>query len=275
MSVPLRIGLVGAAGNIARRLVRGLGERYEFSLFDKDARDADAINAVNIAEADTLAGQFDGLDAVIHLAAVHRGNPPFEAVLRANILGTYNVVEEAVRAGVKRVVFASTNHVQNGLAVGDLGNMGAMSAEFAASGRRLTARDDPAPDSFYGVSKLCGEDLGRYYALYLKKIAFIALRIGWSAPADPRAAPLEKVMSAPEVERHYRALFMSERDTVQLFDCALKTDRRFFVGYGTSDNSQPIFDLVETKEVLGYAPQDNADDYFREAVRLQEAADSR
>jgi nucleoside-diphosphate-sugar epimerase len=260
------IGITGAAGTIGRVLATGLAESFALRLFDRaGGRDPVAGNAIaqlDLANEADLRGRFDGLDAVIHLAASHRANPPFHEVVANNIVVTHNVLEEACRAGVKRVVFASTNHVQNGYAAADAGDMAAMSETFAASGRLISTNDPPAPDSFYGVSKLCGEDLGRYYALYLKQLTFVALRIGWVAPANPHDAPLAKITRTPDVERHYRALFLSQRDAVVLFTRALIADQVFFVGYGTSANRRPIFDLTATVEGLGYKPLDNSDTYF-------------
>ena len=59
-------------------------------------------------------GIFEGCSHVIHLAAQGSPGASFEEVLSANVVATYNVLEEAKRANVKRVVFASTNHTQHG-----------------------------------------------------------------------------------------------------------------------------------------------------------------
>jgi len=56
---------------------------------------------------------FQGLDAVIHLAAASSSLADWESVLQQNIITTYNVFEEARRAGVSKIVFASTNHTQH------------------------------------------------------------------------------------------------------------------------------------------------------------------
>jgi nucleoside-diphosphate-sugar epimerase len=264
----MKVGITGAAGLIGQRLAAGLRGKYELTLFDlkEEARgDGVSIMSADVSDREALAGRFEGLDAIIHLAAIHRSNPSFADVVRSNIVGTYNLIEEARRAKVRRIVFASTNHTQNARAASPLMDMSATSQAFVDTGKTIKPTDPPAPDSYYGVSKLCCEDLGRYYAEFLRCIEFVALRIGWSAPGNPNDAPLTKIMRSPDVERHYRALFLSERDTVHLFDRALQAKLTFLVCHATSANPQPVFDLTDTIDKLGFSPQDNSDKYFDDA----------
>src|SRR5262249_48823064 len=69
---------------------------------------------------------------------------PWDTILQANIIGCYNLFEAARQAGVKRVVFASSNH-----AVG-----------FYPRKRKIGTDVTVRPDSRYGVSKAFGEALG-------------------------------------------------------------------------------------------------------------------
>ena len=68
-------------------------------------------------------------------------------VLPANIVGAYNVYEAARQRGVKRIVFASSNHV-----IG-----------FYSQGETITPQALPRPDSYYGLSKAFGENLAQFY----------------------------------------------------------------------------------------------------------------
>lgn len=65
--------------------------------------------------ADVLAGVDDrhaGLDAVVHLGAIPApGLAPDSATFRNNMLSTYNVFQGARRAGVRRIVYASSETV--------------------------------------------------------------------------------------------------------------------------------------------------------------------
>ena len=190
------------------------------------------------------------------MAANPSPRAPWESVLQDNIVATYNVLEEARRAGVKRVIFASTNHVQDGYAI-----MRKIpftpDPSFTKSGRLIKLSDPPAPDSYYGVSKLFGEDLGRYYSR-LYGLEFISVRIGWAAPKTVPTVQREK-----NIEMHARALFFSQRDSINLFIKTLEVEADFLIVYGMSNTRNPIFDLTETKEILGYNPQDNEEEYFQ------------
>ncbi|MBN2128333.1 MAG: NAD(P)-dependent oxidoreductase [Sedimentisphaerales bacterium] len=254
-----KVGITGAAGRIGKNLAAGLAEKYELTLFYRNnkpdtVRKLDMVRA-DIAKEEETRGIFDGLDAVIHLAASPSTQTPWEDVLKNNIIGTYNVLEEARRAGVRRVVFASTNHVQNGYAVED-GPL-SLDPEFTKSGRLIKLTDPPAPDSYYGVSKVFGEDLGRYYVQF-HGLEFVSVRIGWAAP---ETLPDRKLTET--AERHLRALFFSQRDCVDLFIRTLEVKADFLVVYGVSNSRNPIFDLNETKDILGYEPRDNEEEYFR------------
>ncbi len=253
-----KVGITGAGGRIGRTLTEGLADSYELILFFRNtrpetSRDIKLVRA-DIADEAQVKGIFEGLDAVIHLAASPSTQTPWEDVLKNNIVGTYNVLEEARRAGVRRIIFASTNHVQNGYATEN----GPMSLDpaFLEKGKLIKLTDPPAPDSYYGVSKAFGEDLGRYYVRF-HGLEFISVRIGWAAPKTFPDRKMDATM-----ERHMRALFFSQRDCVDLFIKTLEVDADFMVVYGVSNNRNPIFDLAETKELLGYEPRDGEEEYF-------------
>lgn len=252
------VGITGAAGRIGKNLTEGLADSYELTLFIRSTqpdttRDLKVVKA-DIADAEDMDGAFEGLDAVIHLAASPSTMAPWNDVLKNNIIGTYNVLEEARRAKVQRVIFASTNHVQNGYAV-ETGPT-TLDPDFLKRGKLIQLSDPPAPDSYYGASKSFGEDLGRYYVQY-HGLEFISVRIGWAAPEKLPDNDWDESR-----ERHLRALFFSQRDCVNLFIRTLEVDTDFMVVYGVSNSSIPIFDLTETKELLGYEPQDSEIKYF-------------
>lgn len=254
-----KVGITGAGGRIGRTLTEGLADKYELTLFIRNTQ-PDTSRNLKIVKADLskeeeVEGIFGGLDAVIHMAANPSTRAPWESILQDNIVATYNVLEEARRAGVKRVIFASTNHVQDAYAMGE--TPFSLDPSFTERGRLIKLSDPPAPDSLYGVSKLFGEDLGRYYSL-LYGLEFVSVRIGSAAP---KTAPLLPAEKGTEMLR--RALFFSQRDCVDLFTKTLEVEADFLVVYGVSNTRYPIFDLTETKEILGYNPQDNEEEYFQ------------
>ena len=150
-----------------------------------------------------------GADSVIHLGG-HSVEGPWDQILQANIIGCYNLFEAARQAGVKRVIFASSNH-----AVG-----------FYPRKRKIGTDVTVRPDSRYGVSKAFGEALG---ALYSDKHGMVVtcLRIG---NVGPRPLDVRRL-----------SIWVSPEDIVQLFRIGLEhPDIRFEILYGASDNEASL-----------------------------------
>ena len=55
-----------------------------------------------------MASAIDGMDAVLHIAAVPDPGASFDDVLSSNIVGTHNVLEGCPQGGVRRLVYASS-----------------------------------------------------------------------------------------------------------------------------------------------------------------------
>ena len=254
------VGMTGASGGIGSMLVDGLAEHYELVLFDVD----DELNqkyggnhktvVADFSQEEATVGLFDGLDVVIHLAASASDRSPWEGVLPNNIVATYNVFEEARRAGVGKVVFASSNHTQNGIAMAETNT--SLTPFYEKHRGYIRIDDPPTPTSIYGVSKLFGEQVGW---LYHKKhgIRFVGLRIGATGPTDNVARS-----KGTDRESYIRAMFLSRRDCVEVFRRAIEVDTDYLVAYAISDNDDRIFDMKESMEKLGFEPQDNSTDFF-------------
>jgi NAD+ dependent glucose-6-phosphate dehydrogenase len=244
---PVNVGITGAAGNIGTTLQEGLARDYSLSLYDtKEILTAPGARFIktNLSEETTLHGLFDGLDALIHLAGNPRPDAPRKQTLQNNFLATSLVFEEARRAGIKKIVFASSNFYHENDLAQTLHN----------PNRGLITLDaPPSPVCLYGESKVYGENLGRHLS-YTGGLKFAALRIGWTVPQDtPR----------PYDSPYMRAVFCSKRDLVQAFVKALEVDTDFITAFAVSNNSRAVFDLDETRKTLGFIPQDNAENYFR------------
>jgi NAD+ dependent glucose-6-phosphate dehydrogenase len=240
-----KVGITGAAGNIGTTLQQGLGGNYDLSLYDirKGTLPSDArLIKVDFAKKDEIRGIFDGLDALIHLAGNPRPDAPRHQTLQNNFAATSYVFEEAHRAGIRKIVYASSNFYHEA-AIGE--------ALQGTLGQLITLDMPPSPICLYGESKVYGENLGRHLS-YLG-MQFVALRIGWTVPQDN-----PKVYGGD----YMRAVFCSKRDLVQAFSKALEVNTDFLAAFAVSDNSRAVFDLSETKEKLGFLPQDNAENYF-------------
>jgi len=240
-----KIGITGAAGNVGSTLHNGLAANYRLSLYDlreiKVSPPASSIK-IDCANKDELRGAFNGLDALIHLAGNPHPNAPRNQTMRNNFLTTSYCFDEAMRAGVKKIVFASSNFYHEG----------DIAALLNRESRELITIDrPPTPLSLYGESKVYGENLGRHLS-YLG-MQFVALRIGWTVPEDNPARYGGDYM---------RAVFCSKKDLVAAFTKALEVKTEFLAAFAVSNNSRAAFDLAETKKLLGFIPQDNAENYF-------------
>lgn len=251
-----RMLITGAAGKIGSVLVEHFKDRYDLVLLTHREAPFESIVA-DIADLDAIAPAFEGVDLVIHLAAKAKLNSPWPGVLSTNIIGTYNVFEAARLASVDLVVFASTHHV-----------VGMYEAEWAPSVYDL---DDPRtidetspvrPDSLYAVSKVFGEALAK---LYVEKfdLRAICLRIGAVRDDDdPRSDSIPGYftwlnLTDEESYARIRAIWLSKRDCVALFEAAIESPIDWGIAYGTSNNPRQIWDLSAAREI-GYEPQDGA-----------------
>ncbi len=233
----MKLLITGAAGGIGRVLREGLAGRYDLLRLADIAPQAPAAAGeecltLDIGNLDATFSACDGIDCVVHLAAVpvEPEENAWAQILPANVVGTHNVFEAARRAGVRRIVFASSNHV-----VG-----------FHRRETEVDAEASLRPDSFYGVSKVFGEALGRLYA-DKHGLSVACLRIG-SFREQPK-------------DRRQLATWISHRDTVQLFRrCIEAPSFRFLVAYGVSDNAESFWSN-RGLEWLGYIPEDKAEEH--------------
>ena len=255
-----RVLLTGAGGIVGTVLRRALRGRYELRLLSRQRltdppRKREELVLADVADYDELRPALEGVDAIVHLAASARPESTWEQVLPANIIGTYNVFEAARDAGVGRVVFASSTHAM-GMYYRDARPL----AYDLPPRRRIGDKDEVRPDSFYGLSKVFGEALGRFYHEE-HAMAVICIRIGFVTPTpDGRFRPMRDMARTGDPELMAGAIWLSHRDCAQLFTRALEADTAWAVVYGTSDNPRQVWDLTSARRLLGYAPQDRAPD---------------
>lgn len=231
---PARVLITGAAGAIGSTLRAGLRGRYPL-LRLSDLRDmapagpGEELSPADLCNYAAVKNTMHNIDCVVHLGGIPR-EAPWPAILEANIIGAYHVFEAARECGVQRIVFASSNH-----AVG-----------YHRAEKIIGPDVEPRPDSRYGVSKVYGEALGRLYA-DKHGISVACLRIGSfrEQPTDVRQL----------------STWISPRDMVQLARCCIDAaEYRYLVLYGVSNNTRTRWKNPQAARI-GYAPQDNAEDY--------------
>ena len=236
--------LTGAAGRIGTVLRGGLPERgWAVRCLDvvpvADERPGEEQIVADITDLGAMVDAAQGASAVVHMAGIS-GESTWPAISHANIEGTYCVLEAARRAGVPRVVLASSNH-----ATGFTPRPG--------SGLLREEDASPRPDTYYGVSKVTMEALG---SLYVDRYGLdvVCLRIG-SAFAEPTTT-------------RQLSTWLSPDDTVSLVDAALTTPSPgFSVVWGVSANSRNWWDLTAAR-ALGYDPQDDAEVYAEALIEV-------
>jgi nucleoside-diphosphate-sugar epimerase len=253
-----RVLITGAGGTIGGVLRARLGHRYDLLALTR----APAPFATHVGDVSDLASiepAFRGVDAVVHLAGDASVDASWDSVLRSNIIGTYNVFEAARRAGVQRVVLASSNHV-----IGMYEVDGAPWIYELDDPRTYGTEVSVRPDSLYGASKCFGEAVGRLYSDRYG-LEVVCLRIGWVVasddPADIRPgqlfSPLPE-LNSEQVRKRARAVWLSHRDCAQLVSRALEAQVRWAVAYGTSANPRQMWDLEPARRLLGFEPEDAA-----------------
>jgi NAD+ dependent glucose-6-phosphate dehydrogenase len=240
--------ITGAAGNIGSKL------RAHFATLGWTLRLLDVRAAPDVQQADLLDAEgawtttLTAADAVIHLGG-HPSPTGTWTHSQQNIDMTANVLRAARERGARRVIFASSNWVMAG---------------YRFAGTRLTTDLEPHPLNPYGVSKLVGERMGRDAAA--QGLSFIAFRIGWN-----QATPGNRPSPHMRMGLWGQHMWLSDRDLCYAHERAvLAEDVRFAVLNLMSDNPGMPWDIDQTRQTIGYAPQDGWTAMLDEDARRRE-----
>lgn len=236
-----RVLLTGAAGEIGTALRTGLRATYK-NLRLTDLRPITGITPnetfiqTDISDREALAQAMQGVDALIHMTGAPADHD-LETLFRINARGLYDTFEAARRAGVKRIVYASSNHAH-----------GQYPIEIP-----VTPAHPARPDSMYGAFKVWGETMLQYY-FDRHAIHSVSLRIGTYRPLP--------------IDQRSLATWLSPRDIVQLVDLSLRHPAPgALVIQGYSGNTH-LKVRDPNWSTLGYTPLDNAEDH-REMLRAK------
>jgi NAD+ dependent glucose-6-phosphate dehydrogenase len=250
-----KVLITGGAGLIGSIMIGKLSDKYEFSSLDLKESDGIKSTVANLDDLEAITPAFEGIDTVVHLAADRSPAGSWDSILKNNFIATYNVFEASKRAGVKRVIFASSNHAEGGFYLDapwkhvNEGNFHLLEQD---NYELVTENHMIRPDSYYGVAKAYGEALGSYYNDYHGLSSF-HLRIGWVLETDD-----------PTFSAYSLSLWLSHRDTAQIIDRCIDApeSHRYDIFNATSDNTWKIFDIAHAKNALGYRPEDRAGSEF-------------
>ena len=238
-----RLLLTGAAGGLGKVLRESLKPYARVLRLSDIAPMAPAVDAseeiqlCDLTDKHAVHQLVEGVDAILHFGGVSVERP-FEEILGPNISGVFHIYEAARRHGVKRVIFASSNHV-----IG-----------FYKQDQTLDARSPRRPDGYYGLSKSYGEDMATFY-FDRYGIETVSIRIGSSFP-EPQ-------------NRRMLSTWLSFADLTQLLERSLYTpDVGHTVVYGASNNPNLWWDNRYAAH-LGFAPKDSSE-VFRDKVQAQQ-----
>jgi uronate dehydrogenase len=225
--------LTGAAGALGQYLRPHLAKRRS-GLRSSDIRDPgralpnEEIMVGDLGDARFVDRMVAGASAVVHLGAVATEDA-VDKIFHANIHGTYHVFDAMLRRGVKRIVFASSNHAIGYHRVSD----------------RLDATVVQKPDTMYGVSKAFGEDLGSFFSdKFGLEVACLRIGSAFPEPTNPRML----------------STWLSYADLLRLVEACLDAPKlKFAIVYGASNNKRTYWD--NSKSGIDFRPQDSADGY--------------
>jgi len=241
MSKILLTGAAGGLGKVLRKRLNNFRDTIRLSDISDlgQAQDNEEIVNCDLADFDSVLALLDGVDEIIHLGGVSIEDT-FANILSANLIGTYNIYEAARQKGIKRILFASSNHT-----IG-----------FHDRETNLDASCELRPDCMYGVSKGYGELLARYY-FDKYKIESACVRIGSS---------FEKPL-----DRRQLATWLSFNDLTSLVKRIFEVDRLgFAIIYGVSANPETWWNNHQASHI-GWHPVDSSaqfeqEDYLRNEV---------
>ncbi|MEV0152658.1 NAD(P)-dependent oxidoreductase [Micromonospora sp. NPDC050686] len=225
--------VTGAAGTIGTRLVADLAGRVNrlvaTDLAAPDAPYGVESVAADLRDQDAVAAVLAGAHGVVHLGGI-ADEADLHDLAEVNLVGTYHVLEEARRAGARRVVYASSNRV-TGCYPCDVTVHPSM---------------PPRPDGLYGAVKVAAEGLCQLYADKFG-LATVAVRIGSyeERPLDLRQ--LSTWLSPADCSRAFRAAMSA-------------TDVGYACFYAVSANTRGWWSL-EPGAALGFLPQDDAEEF--------------
>ena len=275
----MHVLITGGAGTVGTAITDHLAarEEYTFTSLDLEEHPDPNVESViaDVTDAEEIRPHFDDVDAVVHLAHVPMGaGGPNERAIGwleghpDNLENHANVIGAATDANVDSIVYASSNH-----AVGMYEVENAPEIYYPGSDVMVDHTVRPRPDSMYGTEKVYGEGLGqlaadahgtRFYALRICAVRDSEYDHPYGdAEAGVDRGDWERGSDAyDEQVARMKAMWQSRRDHAQLVDRCLQDETvDFEVFYGVSENDRRWFDIERAREVIGYEPVDNGEEW--------------
>ncbi|MBY6152151.1 NAD(P)-dependent oxidoreductase [Vannielia litorea] len=254
----MRILFTGGSGKAGRHATRYLIEQGH-RVLNVDQTPSDVEGVFNrIADITDLGAMHDAMqayadfdelepgtgvpsfDAVVHFAAVPRIMVTGDAeCFRVNTLGTYNVIDAALKAGVRKVIFASSETTY-GVCFAD----GERKPEYIP----VDEAHPTEPEDSYAMSKVVNEATARSFQRRSGADIY-GLRINNVIEPHEYATMFPGFIDAPEKRRRNIFAYIDARDLGHMVDCCLTTDglgyEVFNVANDTHSVSAPTQELID------------------------------
>ncbi|NUQ01364.1 MAG: NAD(P)-dependent oxidoreductase [Armatimonadetes bacterium] len=235
----MKVLMVGAAGHVGGILRPALEARHECRYVDlkpiPGAEDRTVVGSVTDHE--VMAQAMEGIDVALQLAmAPYRGADEPRSVdlsYDVHVKGMHRVLEAAVRAGTKRVVYASTLSVYRGNRAGGL----------------RTEEMPPDAVDLYGLTKRLGEEVCKAFAVRHAPLSVLALQL-----VQPRT---EEQWAKPPEGRQNRNYMTGPEDLRDAWLRAIELEdhQGYDAVFICSDLEAQFLDLSKAKRLLGWVPQ--------------------
>jgi len=299
---PQTVLVTGGGGHLGSKAVNSLGEagwcRRIISILYGDeapsytpaAREKVSTIRADLTQPGAWQDAMAGVQAVLHIAASNPVPDSSWTEAQASFDMTSHVGLAALRHGVRRLVFLSSNHVVGGYKDAPLlSQMGPGRLKTSlppAPGTHWKNGDKVTASTAYASSKVMGERLMAALAAASQgTLSTVCIRIGWALTGDNRASdvnlsgtPGDSGSDADLDEddartlRWFRNMWLSNRDFSQIIRLSLegnpeKWPSPSIIVNGVSNNSGMDWSLEEGTEWLGYVPQDDLFAILRESAR--------
>ncbi len=245
--------ITGSSGLIGQILLQNLPSKYTLSGIDLKTSSDSRTSVANLLNINEINHYYTNIDTVIDLAGISNLNADWNQIYHNNIPVTYNSFEVAKQNNVKRIIYASSNHV-TGLYELETPYSDIITGNYhkvdSSKLNHINSTSKIKPDSPYGIGKSFGESAAKYYSEKYG-ISVICLRIGtvnkFNKPMDIRQF----------------ATLLTHRDLIQLISKSIdaKSDIKYEVFYGVSNNKWRIWDLAEPAAKISYKPTESSEVY--------------
>ena len=294
----MKILITGGSGMVGNYLVKEFQKaKHDVKIFDllKPLAESAAFLEGDIMNPTDLKQAMQWADAVVHLAAIPSDTGEARKIMNVNVEGTFNVLEEAVKNRVKKLIFPSSICAVLYLNWTAPFVWKTPFSPFNPEFFPVTEDHSCKPGDMYGVSKLFGENLCYSYSR-LHGITTICLRIPpiWHPVVNDRMARVVKAIKDPKLAVDRIWSYVDARDVAQAFKLAIdkKESGHFIYNIGAENvlcdidslelirtyypevkviynrdrflenKKQALWDICKAKSELGYKPKWSWKDYM-------------